>query len=247
APRAASPDSPCPRDSRRSPQASRPASAPRRSFARNAPFSRRARRTRCIRSRSEALSCRFARRSPTRHAGFPGLPARSARRSARAAHGFAIRAYRAVQDCCRAPGPSGRETETVASGHAGRSDPQPPVSLRRTLPRTCHQQAHSWARGRSGPFQFLGPEGLAMRTVATHLRPRQHDLKPKVRFNLFAQALQRLPEKLFHLAAAETDHVRVSLLTPRLVEMLLAGLMHQIQLIHQAAFLRSEERRVGKE
>ena len=83
-----------------------------------------------------------------------------------------------------------------------------------------------------------------MRAIAAHFGPRQHDLKAEMRFDLLAQALQRLAEKLLHFAAAEADHVRVFLLAPRFVVVLLAGLMHEIQLVHQAAFLQQLQRAV---
>ena len=83
-----------------------------------------------------------------------------------------------------------------------------------------------------------------MRTIAAHFGPRQHNLKSEVRFDLLAQALQRFAEKLLHFAAAEADHVRVFLLAPRLIIVLLAGLVHEIELVHQAAFLQQLQRAV---
>jgi chromate transporter len=85
-----------------------------------------------------------------------------------------------------------------------------------------------------------------MRTIAAHFRSRQHDLKPEVRFDLLPQSRQRLAEKLLHLATTQTDHVGMLLLAPRLVEVLFARLMHQIQLIHQAAFFQQLQRPVNR-
>ena len=65
-----------------------------------------------------------------------------------------------------------------------------------------------------------------------------------MRFDLFAQTLQRLTEKLLHFAAAEADDVRMFLLAPRLIIMLLAGLMHEVELVDQAAFLQQFQRAV---
>src|SRR5215813_7038036 len=61
---------------------------------------------------------------------------------------------------------------------------------------------------------------LTMRTVAAHLSSRQQDLKCEVAFDLAAQPLQRLAEKLFHLPAPQADHMRVLLLHTRFVVML---------------------------
>jgi hypothetical protein len=76
-----------------------------------------------------------------------------------------------------------------------------------------------------------------MRTIAAHFGPREHDLKPEMRFDLFAKALQWLAKKLFHFAAAEADHVRMLLLAPGLIIVLLPGLVHKIELVDQAALL----------
>ena len=100
-------------------------------------------------------------------------------------------------------------------------------------------------RSSRGPLEFLRPQRLAIGAIAAHFRPRQHDLKPEMRFDLLAQALQRLAEKFFHFAAAEADHVRVFLLAARLVKVLLAGLVHQIEFIHQATFLEQLQRPVN--
>jgi len=55
----------------------------------------------------------------------------------------------------------------------------------------------------SGPGRrfsyFLGAQGLAVRTIAADLSPRQQNLKPEVRLHLAAQPLQRFAEKLLHL------------------------------------------------
>ena len=76
-----------------------------------------------------------------------------------------------------------------------------------------------------------------MGTVAADLGAGQQHLKPKVLFDLFAEFLQRLAKKLFHFAAAKADDVRVLLLHPRLIKMLIAADVHQIEFIHQAALL----------
>ena len=55
-----------------------------------------------------------------------------------------------------------------------------------------------------------------MAAIATHFRPRQNNLKSKVRLNLPPQTLQRLAEKLLHLATTQTKDMRMFLLAARL-------------------------------
>src|SRR5215469_11459988 len=77
-----------------------------------------------------------------------------------------------------------------------------------------------------------------MGTIAAHLRSRENDLKSEMRFDLTPQALQGLPEKLLDFSAVQADHVGMFLLAARFVIMLLARLMHQVELVHQTAFLQ---------
>ena len=93
-------------------------------------------------------------------------------------------------------------------------------------------------------FHFLDAQRLAMRAVAAHLGPRQQDLKSEVALDLLAQPLQRLAEELLHLAAAQADHVRVLLLHAGFVVVLVAAVVHQVQLVHQAAVLEHLQRAV---
>ena len=60
-------------------------------------------------------------------------------------------------------------------------------------------------------------------------------------FDLFAQPLQGFAEELLHLAAAEADHVGVLLLHAGFVVVLVAVMVHQVQLIHQAPGLEHFE------
>lgn len=83
-----------------------------------------------------------------------------------------------------------------------------------------------------------------MRTVSADFGPREDNLKSEMRLDLLAQTLERLAEELFHFAAAKTDHVRMFLLAARFVVVLLAGLMHEVQLIDQATFLEQLQRPV---
>ena len=77
-----------------------------------------------------------------------------------------------------------------------------------------------------------------MRAIAAHFGARQQHLKSEVALDLLAQPLQRLAEKLFHFAAAQADDVRVLLLQARFVVMLVAAIVHQVELIHQPAGLQ---------
>ncbi len=63
-------------------------------------------------------------------------------------------------------------------------------------------------------------------------------------FDLFAKPLQRFSEKFLHLAAAEADYVRVLLLEPRFVVVLVASVVHEVELIDQPARLQHFERAV---
>src|SRR5579872_6289746 len=97
-------------------------------------------------------------------------------------------------------------------------------------------------RKRAQIFYFTSPQSLAVRAIAAHFGARQQHLKSEVSLNLLPQALQRFAEKLFHLAAAQADDVSVLLLQPRLVVMLIDAVVHEVELIHQAAFLQHFQR-----
>ena len=83
-----------------------------------------------------------------------------------------------------------------------------------------------------------------MRAIAADLGARQQNLETEVALDLFAQALQRLAEKLFHLAAAQADDVRMLLLEAGLVVVLVAAVVHEVQLIHQTAGLQHLQRAI---
>ena len=85
-----------------------------------------------------------------------------------------------------------------------------------------------------------------MRAITTHFRPRQQYLKSEVALDLLAQPLQRLAEELFHLAAAQADDVRVFLLQPRLVVMLVAAVVHEVQFVHQTGHLQHLQRAIHR-
>ena len=74
-----------------------------------------------------------------------------------------------------------------------------------------------------------------MSAVAADLRARQQDLKSEVAFDLLAQPLQGFAEKFLHFAAAQADDVRVLLFQAGFVVVLVAFVVHEIQLIHHAA------------
>ena len=86
-----------------------------------------------------------------------------------------------------------------------------------------------------------------MRAIAADLGPREHDLESEVRFHLPAHLLQRLAEKFLDFAAAQADDVRVLLLQASLVVMLVALEVHQIELVHQAAFFEQLQRAIDRD
>ena len=87
-------------------------------------------------------------------------------------------------------------------------------------------------------------QNLAVRAVAAHLGPRNHNFESEVPLYLLAHALQRLSEELLNTAASQTDDMRVLLLQASLIVVLVAFVVHEIQLIHQAALLQQLERPV---
>ena len=83
---------------------------------------------------------------------------------------------------------------------------------------------------------FLGAEGAAMGAVSADLSARQYNFKSEVRFHLLAHFLKRRPEIFFDFAAAEADDVRVLLLEARLIIMLIAGVVHEVELVDEPTF-----------
>src|SRR5581483_6318035 len=86
-------------------------------------------------------------------------------------------------------------------------------------------------------FNFLRAQRLAMRTIAADFGARDQDLKTEMRFHLAAKLLQRLAEKFLDFSAAHTNDVRVLLLEASLVVMLVAAVMHQVELVDEPALL----------
>ena len=83
---------------------------------------------------------------------------------------------------------------------------------------------------------FLGAEGAAMGAVSADLSTRQHNFKSEVRFHLLAHFLKRRAEIFFDFAAAEADDMRVFFLEARLVIMLIAGVVHQVEFVDESTF-----------
>ncbi len=73
-----------------------------------------------------------------------------------------------------------------------------------------------------------------MGAISADFGAREHYLKTKVLFHLAAQLLQGLPEKFFDLSATQTDDVSVFGLESRFVVMLIAAVMHQVELIDES-------------
>ncbi len=91
---------------------------------------------------------------------------------------------------------------------------------------------------------LLGSQHLAMGAIAANFGTRQNDLKTEMALNLLAHFWQQVAEKLLDSAAPQADDVRVFLLETRFVVVLIAVVMHQVQLVHQAAGLEQLERAV---
>ncbi len=66
-------------------------------------------------------------------------------------------------------------------------------------------------------------------------------------FNLLAQALQRLAEEFLHAAAPQADHVSVLLLEAGFVIVLVAAVVHQVELVHQPARLQHLQRAIHRD
>src|SRR5580658_5497496 len=96
-------------------------------------------------------------------------------------------------------------------------------------------------------FHFARAQCLTMSAIAAHFGTREQDLKTEMALDLLAQPLQRLAEKLFHLAATQANYVRVFLLEAGFVVMLIASIVHQVELIHQPAGLEHLEGAVDRD
>ena len=93
---------------------------------------------------------------------------------------------------------------------------------------------------------LLRAEHLAVRAVTTDLGAGQHDLKTEVALDLVAHFLERIAEEFFDLAAAQADHVGVLLLQTSFVIMLIAVMVHEIELIHQSSGFEQLQRSVNR-
>jgi hypothetical protein len=91
---------------------------------------------------------------------------------------------------------------------------------------------------------FLGAESAAVRAVSTDLGADEGDFKSEMRFHLLAHFPKRLAEILFDFAAAEADDMCVFLLEARFVIMLIAGVVHEVELVDEAAFFKEFERSI---
>jgi len=74
-----------------------------------------------------------------------------------------------------------------------------------------------------------------MGAVSADLRAGEHDFKSELRFHLFAHFLERLAEIFFNFSAAETDDVGVLLLQTSFIVMLIAGVVHEVELVDETA------------
>src|ERR1035441_9639682 len=128
------------------------------------------------------------------------------------------------QSAKRAPGPAGRKHRTGLRLHS--------------FSRFSHLCPGSVPLDRSFrgcDFHFRLAQSLAMRAITADLRPGQDDLKAEVFLHLAAQLVQRFAEKFLHLAAAKADDVSVLALPAGFVIMLIAAVMHEVELVDQPA------------
>jgi len=83
-----------------------------------------------------------------------------------------------------------------------------------------------------------------MGAVAANLSARQNDLEAEVALDLLPHLLQKIPEELLNPAAAQANDVGVLLLEARFIVMLVAVVMHQVELVHEASSFEQLERAV---
>src|SRR2546429_5916729 len=87
---------------------------------------------------------------------------------------------------------------------------------------------------RGGCCHFFRAQDLAMRTIAADFGAGQHDIESEMGLDLLSHFLQQIPEKFLDLTAAQTDDMSMLLLQARFVVVLVAIVMHQIELIYQS-------------
>jgi hypothetical protein len=89
-----------------------------------------------------------------------------------------------------------------------------------------------------GLGQLVRTQNLAVGTIPAHFRASEKYLKAEMRLDLAAQPLQRFAKEFLHTSAPEANHVRMFAFHARLVIMLIAGVVHEVKLIHKAAVLQ---------
>jgi hypothetical protein len=83
-----------------------------------------------------------------------------------------------------------------------------------------------------------------MRAVAADLGAGELHFKAEMLFYLAAHFLERLAEIFFDFPAAQADDVRVFLFEARLVIMLIAGVVHEVELVDEPALFEQFQRPV---
>src|SRR5579862_8913949 len=84
---------------------------------------------------------------------------------------------------------------------------------------------------RSG--HFLRTLSLAVGTIAAHFGASENDFETEGRFHLFAKLFERRPEEFLNLATAHADDVGVFAFEARLIVVLVAAVVHEIELVDQ--------------
>ena len=76
-----------------------------------------------------------------------------------------------------------------------------------------------------------------MSAITADLGAGKNNIETEMAFDLLSHFLQQIPEEFLDLSAAQTNDVRVLLLQARFVVVLVAIVVHQIQLVHESAGL----------
>src|SRR5580693_7399135 len=95
--------------------------------------------------------------------------------------------------------------------------------------------------------EFVGTQHLAVGTVPANFSARQNDLETEVALDLFPHLLQQVAEEFLNLAAAQTNDVSVLLLKARFIIVLVARVVHEVQLVNQSAGLEQLQRPVDSD
>ena len=83
-----------------------------------------------------------------------------------------------------------------------------------------------------------------MGTVSADFGAGEYNFKSEMLFHLFAHFLKRLAEIFFDFSAAQANDMRVFLLQASFVVMLIAGMVHEVELVDESAFFEQFQRSI---